>query len=188
LNLPSFLRQFPFIDKLFPHQGTEISRPSEVTDSVQLVHEIFRGDFKHAGIELRTLLAGQTAPGAADVVLALPEPPAGKVYLPFLTTAQHNQGVAVHVILRLQTSANVNTDVVNSWANAVEFYSAFLNQNIYYTLPSIPMFRGSFFNIVFTAPAAATVCVIRTMGIEVPLELVDISRMLSGQLKSSAQP
>lgn len=152
------------------------------------MHEIFRADFKHAGIELRTLLAGQTAPGAADVVLTLVEPPAGKVYLPFLTTAQHNQGVAVHVQLRLQTTANANTDVINSWGNAIEFYSAFLNQNIFYTLPSVPMFRGSVFNVVFVLPAAATVCLVRTMGIEMPLELCDLTRLNSGQLKSSAQP
>jgi hypothetical protein len=85
--MPQFARPGfqSFLQRLFPPSGIGIVNPHEVTESVQLTHELYEARFVQ-GIQLRSNIVTGVAV-AADIALAHIEPEPGFIQIPVLWTA-----------------------------------------------------------------------------------------------------
>ena len=177
-----FTRLFPFLQRFhFPPHGAPLN-PAEVSDRVQLVHEIFRADLKH---NLIVRSASPSGAGAgADINLNVIENPSniGALSIPiWIAVAKDAAG---NVDFQLQT---VNSGETGPAAPPASWPLAFILSEYTLTVTGafrpiagcIPLMRGVHLGINFIGVPIGQTVRANGLWIEVPIDTIDWSAFAS---------
>lgn len=188
--MPDFQRLFPFIGRLFPPSLGGIVKPSEVTESVQLVHEILRADAKHVFYLTTQNLSGAGAGINVDLAL-IPQPGPGFVTIPqvcAIFSTGNAAPIRVQILMVGVGTPGIEDIRTGVWAGDLAFLTIDLTADHWVTLPlTVPVPRGNQITATFELALAGTTVRVRSFGIQFPLEVVDFQRMQSGGTFSRTQ-
>ena len=92
--MPGFARPFNFLRRMFPTSGIQVPTPSEVTDSVQLTHELTKASFVNSETRFRRFVITTVSPGGA-VSHNMTEPDPGFIQFPVLLAVSHDSAALV---------------------------------------------------------------------------------------------
>jgi hypothetical protein len=178
-----FSKVFPFLQRFhFPPQGDPLN-PQQVTRDVQLVHEIFRADAKHA-IRLVAIDDTRAGAGANIDVTIVAEPPSGMVAIPICISLAHDQAANIQPC-SIQTAVSGNlADLPTGIWPALEWISigpTGLTANHFVCPPvRIPIPRGNSLFVRWSAPPVGRNVIARSFVAQVPIECVDWTEFFCG--------
>lgn len=113
--MPNFSKPFNFLRRMFPASGVDIPMPSEVTNSVQLVHELTKASFVNSEMRFRRDVQILVSAAAGDTVVPLLEPDPGFIQFPVMCTVQHDDPtLSKFVEMQILPTANPQ-DIWGAW-------------------------------------------------------------------------
>ena len=181
--MAQFSKLFPFLQRFhFPPQG-EVLYPRNVDDEVKLTHELFRADIKHT-LYLTSLDLSGAGAGVNITLNLIPEPAQGFVMLPY-HVAVFQDGLVTPQRVQFPVEATGTPgpgDVATGiWSAALtSIYTIDLNEDHWVRVPiQIPMPRGNRLSALFVSVPIGTTVRTRSLCLQVPIETVDWTRMLT---------
>ncbi len=168
-----FSRLFPFLQRFhFPPFGEPLN-PQDVTRFVQLSHEIFRADVKHA-IQLKTIDTQTNGAGVDIDQTLIEEPPAGFISVPLQLVLEHTNLAGGQVVIIKTVASGNAADVPTGTFGAFNWFHMGPAPDHLTGVPwRCPIPRGVFLRATWTAPAAPRIVRARGLAVWVPLECVD---------------
>lgn len=186
--MPRFSKPFPFLQRFhFPPFGEPIN-PASVSREVQLVHELFRADMKHA-IRLETVSNSTAGAGVGVNHTIVTEPPSGYIAVPIIMSIAHF-GVAGVENARFGTVVSGNAaDLPTGIWPALDWLDVGLTEGIvgvgHWTPVAcrLPIPRGNTMQITWGAGGGVDVgrtVLSRAFIAHVPIECIDWTDFMVG--------